>query len=95
MNETSSAGGRTHHEVGDARQSEAEREQRAKIIAAEDESLAAAALGEASDMMMTHPSRCSYATCRASSSSPADATDWPLELASAFGAAMSSTRHRT
>ena len=38
-----------------ARQAEAEREKRAKIINAEDESLAAAALGEASDTMMAHP----------------------------------------
>jgi regulator of protease activity HflC (stomatin/prohibitin superfamily) len=38
-----------------ARQAEAEREKRAKIIAAEGESLAAAALGEASDVMMAHP----------------------------------------
>jgi regulator of protease activity HflC (stomatin/prohibitin superfamily) len=38
-----------------ARQAEAEREKRAKIIAAEGESLAAAALGEASDIMMAHP----------------------------------------
>ena len=38
-----------------AKQAEAEREKRAKIIAAEGESLAAAALGEASDMMMAHP----------------------------------------
>jgi regulator of protease activity HflC (stomatin/prohibitin superfamily) len=38
-----------------ARQAEAEREKRAKIINAEGESLAAAALGEASDMMMAHP----------------------------------------
>ena len=38
-----------------ARQAEAEREKRAKIIAAEGESIAAAALGEASDMMMAHP----------------------------------------
>jgi regulator of protease activity HflC (stomatin/prohibitin superfamily) len=38
-----------------ARQAEAEREKRAKIIAAEGESLAAAALGEASDTMMAHP----------------------------------------
>ena len=38
-----------------ARQAEAEREKRAKIIAAEGESLAAAALGEASDIMMEHP----------------------------------------
>ena len=38
-----------------ARQAEAEREKRAKIIVAEGESLAAAALGEASDMMMAHP----------------------------------------
>jgi regulator of protease activity HflC (stomatin/prohibitin superfamily) len=38
-----------------ARQAEAEREKRAKIIAAEGESLAAAALGTASDTMMAHP----------------------------------------
>lgn len=38
-----------------ARQAEAEREKRAKIIAAEGEALAAASLGEASDTMMAHP----------------------------------------
>src|SRR6478736_7404447 len=38
-----------------ARQAEAEREKRAKIIAAEGESMAAAALGHASDTMMAHP----------------------------------------
>ena len=38
-----------------ARQAEAEREKRAKIINAEGEHLAAAALGEASDVMMDHP----------------------------------------
>jgi regulator of protease activity HflC (stomatin/prohibitin superfamily) len=38
-----------------ARQAEAEREKRAKIIAAEGESMAAAALGAASDTMMAHP----------------------------------------
>ncbi|WP_033284724.1 slipin family protein [Streptomyces sp. NRRL F-525] len=38
-----------------ARQAEAEREKRAKIISAEGESLAAAALGDASDTMMAHP----------------------------------------
>ncbi|WP_326948434.1 slipin family protein [Amycolatopsis sp. NBC_01307] len=38
-----------------ARQAEAEREKRAKIISAEGESQAAAALGEASDTMMAHP----------------------------------------
>jgi regulator of protease activity HflC (stomatin/prohibitin superfamily) len=38
-----------------ARQAEAEREKRAKIIAAEAESMAAAALGDASDTMMAHP----------------------------------------
>jgi regulator of protease activity HflC (stomatin/prohibitin superfamily) len=38
-----------------ARQAEAEREKRAKIIAAEGESLAAHALGEASDIMVAHP----------------------------------------
>ncbi|WP_242427099.1 MULTISPECIES: SPFH domain-containing protein [unclassified Streptomyces] len=38
-----------------ARQAEAEREERAKIISAEGESLAAAAPGDASDTMMAHP----------------------------------------
>ncbi len=38
-----------------AKQAEAEREKRAKIINAEGEHLAAAALGDASDIMMTHP----------------------------------------
>jgi len=38
-----------------ARQAEAEREKRAKIINAEGESLAAEALGQASDIMMEHP----------------------------------------
>jgi regulator of protease activity HflC (stomatin/prohibitin superfamily) len=38
-----------------AKQAEAEREKRAKIIAAEGEAAAAAALGEASDTMMQHP----------------------------------------
>ena len=38
-----------------ARQAEAEREKRAKIINAEGESLAAEALGVASDIMMAHP----------------------------------------
>ena len=38
-----------------ARQAEAEREKRAKIINAEGESMAAAALGDASDIMMKHP----------------------------------------
>src|ERR1700739_4478933 len=38
-----------------ARQAEAEREKRAKIIAAEGESMAVAALGDASDTMMAHP----------------------------------------
>jgi len=38
-----------------ARQAEAEREKRAKIIEAEGESLSAAALGDASDIMMAHP----------------------------------------
>jgi len=38
-----------------ARQAEAEREKRAKIINAEGESLAANALGDASDVMMAHP----------------------------------------
>jgi len=38
-----------------ARQAEAEREKRAKIINAEGEALAAAALGDASDVMMAHP----------------------------------------
>jgi regulator of protease activity HflC (stomatin/prohibitin superfamily) len=38
-----------------AKQAEAEREKRAKVINAEGEHLAAAALGEASDIMMAHP----------------------------------------
>jgi len=38
-----------------ARQAEAEREKRAKIIAAEGEYLAASALGDAADIMMAHP----------------------------------------
>ena len=38
-----------------AKQAEAEREKRAKIIAAEGEALAAASLGAASDTMMLHP----------------------------------------
>jgi hypothetical protein len=38
-----------------ARQAEAEREKRAKIIAAEGEFLAASALGDAADIMMAHP----------------------------------------
>jgi regulator of protease activity HflC (stomatin/prohibitin superfamily) len=38
-----------------ARQAEAEREKRAKIIAAEGEALAAGELGRASDVMMDHP----------------------------------------
>src|SRR6185437_2744284 len=38
-----------------ARQAEAEREKRAKIISAEGEPLAATALGDASDIMMAHP----------------------------------------
>src|SRR2546425_10127978 len=38
-----------------ARQAEAERQKRAKIIAAQGESMAAAALGDASDTMMAHP----------------------------------------
>ena len=37
------------------RQAEAEREKRAKIIAAEGEALAAGELGRASDVMMAHP----------------------------------------
>jgi regulator of protease activity HflC (stomatin/prohibitin superfamily) len=38
-----------------ARQAEAEREKRAKIIAAQGEALAAGELGQASDVMMAHP----------------------------------------
>jgi regulator of protease activity HflC (stomatin/prohibitin superfamily) len=38
-----------------AKEAEAEREKRAKIIAAEGEAMAAASLGEASDIMMEHP----------------------------------------
>ena len=57
-----------------ARQAEAEREKRAKIINAEGESLAAAALGDASDTMMAHPWHCSYGTCRAWSKSASTRT---------------------
>ena len=42
-------------EAGHGRQAEAEREKRAKIINAEGESMAAAALGQASGIMMDHP----------------------------------------
>ena len=49
-----------------AKQAEAEREKRAKIINAEGEHLAASALGDASDIMMDHRWRCSCATCRPS-----------------------------
>jgi regulator of protease activity HflC (stomatin/prohibitin superfamily) len=38
-----------------AKEAEAEREKRAKIIAAEGEAMAAASLGDASDIMMDHP----------------------------------------
>lgn len=38
-----------------AKEAEAEREKRAKIIAAEGEAMAAASLGDASDVMMAHP----------------------------------------
>ena len=38
-----------------AKEAEAEREKRAKIIAAEGEAMAAASLGDASDIMMKHP----------------------------------------
>jgi regulator of protease activity HflC (stomatin/prohibitin superfamily) len=38
-----------------AKEAEAEREKRAKIIAAQGEAMAAASLGEASDIMMEHP----------------------------------------
>jgi regulator of protease activity HflC (stomatin/prohibitin superfamily) len=38
-----------------ARQAEAEREKRAKIIAAEGEKLSAAALGDAADIIGAHP----------------------------------------
>ena len=38
-----------------AKEAEAEREKRAKIIAAEGEAMAAASLGDASDIMMMHP----------------------------------------
>ena len=47
-----------------AKQAEAEREKRAKIINAEGEALAAAALGRASDTMIEHPLAFSCATCR-------------------------------
>jgi regulator of protease activity HflC (stomatin/prohibitin superfamily) len=47
-----------------ARQAEAEREKRAKIIAAEGERLAADALGEASDVMVAHPLASNSATSK-------------------------------
>ena len=51
-----------------ARQAEAEREKRAKIIAAQGEALAAGELATASDVMMAHPlARCSCVTSRPSS----------------------------
>ena len=43
------------YEAAMARQAEAEQEKRAKIINAEGESLAAAALGDASETMTAHP----------------------------------------
>ncbi len=49
-----------------ARQAEAEREKRAKIIAAQGEALAAGELAHASDVMMAHPAR-------AAAAQPADA----------------------
>ena len=55
------AGGRGGGELPDgmkramARQAEAEREKRAKIIAAEGEALAAGELASASDVMLAHP----------------------------------------
>ena len=47
-----------------ARQAEAEREKRAKIIAAQGEALAAGELAHASDVMMAHPLRSSCETSR-------------------------------
>ena len=47
-----------------ARQAEAEGEKRAKIIAAEGESMASAALGDASDTMMAHPLALQLRICR-------------------------------
>jgi regulator of protease activity HflC (stomatin/prohibitin superfamily) len=47
-----------------ARQAEAEREKRAKVIAAEGESLAARELANAGDVMMAHPLACRCATYR-------------------------------
>ncbi len=47
-----------------ARQAEAEREKRAKFIAAEGESMAAAALGGASDTMMARRSPLRLRRCR-------------------------------
>ena len=48
-----------------ARQAEAEREKRAKIINAEGESMAAAALGDAFDTMMAHPLALQLRNCKA------------------------------
>ena len=47
-----------------ARQAEAERERRAKIIAADGEMQASEKLGEAATMMAASPGRCSCARCR-------------------------------
>src|SRR5690348_16439416 len=57
-----------------AKQAEAEREKRAKIINAEGESLAAAALGDASDTMMAHPLALQLRNLQTSSRSPSTRT---------------------
>lgn len=48
-----------------ARQAEAERERRAKVINAEGEFQASERLRDAADIMSGNPARCSFATCRA------------------------------
>jgi hypothetical protein len=61
-----------------ARQAEAEREKRAKIINAEGESLAAAALGDASDIMTAHPSALPTGTTGAPMSNTMDQAAAPV-----------------
>lgn len=79
MNDTSGTAGRTHDEAGDGppgggRTGAARQDHRRRGRVVGRRSLGR---GVGHDDGPT-PSRCSYATCRASSSSPADATDWAL-----------------
>ena len=57
-----------------ARQAEAERERRAKIINAEGEYQAAQKLADAADVISTNPARSSCATCRRWSRSASNRT---------------------